>query len=109
MNSTSSPEAPKLMAATSGFALAAAIAILFNTILACAKDAYAPLNNFMMSLTGHHWTTHGLADLGLFLALGFIFTNSKVVAKMDARRLTGALIASVVIAALGLALWFALF
>jgi hypothetical protein len=54
---------------TSGFVLAAAITVLFNTALAWAKDAYAPLNTFLQSLTGHHWTTHGLADLLLFLGL----------------------------------------
>lgn len=99
--------AQKLAASTSGFVLAAAVTVLFNTALAWAKDAYAPLNDFMKSVAGHHWTTHGLADLFLFVALGLLFTKSKTVANMAAGRLTGILVGAVVVAALGLVLWFA--
>jgi len=97
----------KLTAATSGFVLAAAITLLFNTALACAKDAYAPLKTLMTSLTGHDWTTHGLVDLLLFVGLGFMFMNVRVAEKMTADRLIAVLIGAVVIAGLGLALWFA--
>lgn len=104
---TSATDTPRLAAATSGFVLAAAITVLFNTALAWAKDAYAPLNDFMKSIAGHHWTTHGLADLFLFAALGLFFTKSKSVETISASRLTGILIAAVVTASLGLVLWFA--
>jgi multisubunit Na+/H+ antiporter MnhB subunit len=99
----------KLSPATTGFALAAAVAILFNTALAWAKDAYAPLNAWLKSLTGHHWTTHGLFDLAIFIVLGFVFTNSKIGANMDSKRLTGALTLAVTVAALGLMLWYVFF
>ncbi|HEY1183156.1 MAG TPA: hypothetical protein VGE89_03160 [Bryobacteraceae bacterium] len=107
MNSATAPESPKLTAATSGFVLAAAIAALFNTALALVRDAYAPLNGVMKSLTGNSWTAHCLADLVLFAGLGLIFTKTRAAEKIDADRLTGALIGAVAIAALGLALWFA--
>ena len=58
--------------ATSSFALAAAVAIVFNTLLAWAKDAWEPLNDFLKSIAGHHWTTHGLADLVVFVGLGLV-------------------------------------
>ncbi|MGO9895238.1 MAG: hypothetical protein ACLPX8_13630 [Bryobacteraceae bacterium] len=107
MNSATAPASGKLTAATSGFVLAAAVTVLFNTALAWAKDAYAPLNGLMQSLTGHHWTTHGLADLVLFAGLGFILTNTRMAQRIDPNRLIGALIGAVAAAALGLALWFA--
>jgi hypothetical protein len=107
MNSATAPKSSKLTAATAGFVLAAAITVLFNTALAWAKDASAPLTDFMTSLTGHHWTTHGAADLLVFAGLGILFTKSGIAEKMDSNRLIGALIGAVVIAALGLALWFA--
>ena len=91
---------------TKGFVLAAAITVLFNTALAWAKDSIPALNNFMKSLTGHHWTTHGLVDLALFLGLGLVFTKSNAVSKVDPERLTTALIGSVMVASLGLALWY---
>ena len=54
----------------SAYGLAAAITVLFNVVLAFVKEAYAPLNTFMAQLTGHHWITHGLADILVFLLLG---------------------------------------
>jgi hypothetical protein len=108
MNPATAPESPKLTAATSGFVLAAIVAVLFNTALAWARDAYAPLNGVMKSLTGNPWIAHGLADLVLFAGLGLIFTNARVAARADPHRLTGALIGAVAIAGLGLVVWFAL-
>jgi uncharacterized membrane protein SirB2 len=107
MDSAIGPESPKLTAATSGFVLAAAIAVLFNTALALAKDAYPPLNALMKSLTGHHWTTHGLVDLILFVVLGFIFMRTRMAEKIDPNRLIGVFIGAVITATLGLALWYA--
>jgi hypothetical protein len=101
-------ESPKLTAATSGFALAAAVTVVFSTALACMKDSSAPLKNFMRSLTDHDWTTHGLVDLFLFAGLGFFFTKSKMTERMNPRRLIRVLVCAVASAALGLALWYAL-
>jgi hypothetical protein len=109
MDSTIRSETAKLTAATAGFVLAAAIAVLFNTALACAKDAYAPLKDFMKSLSGHDWTTQGLVDLLLFVGLGFIFTITRVAEKINANHLIGVLVGAVGVAGLGLALWYAFF
>lgn len=92
---------------TSGFALAAAVAILFNTALAWVKDAYPRLNQLMQSLTGHHWTTHGIADLIVFVALGCIFTSTRAAERISADRLIVTLTGAVAAASLGLVLWFA--
>ncbi|MFY9725962.1 MAG: hypothetical protein WB579_09590 [Bryobacteraceae bacterium] len=107
MNSATAPESPKLTAATSGFVLAAIIAVLFNTALAWTRDAYAPLNDFMKSLTGNPWIAHCLAVLVLFAGLGLVFTKTRAVEKPDAKRLIGALVGAVAVAAFGLVLWFA--
>jgi hypothetical protein len=94
---------------TSSFVLAAAITILFNTLLACAKDSYAPLNAYMKRLTGHHWTTHGLADLALFVGLGLIFLATGIGEKAPPNRLSGILAATVMVATSGLVLWYVFF
>jgi hypothetical protein len=106
---TTATQSNRLSGVAPAFCLSAAVTVIFNTALAWAKDAYAPLNNFMKSLTGHHWTTHGLADLILFFGLGFIFMKTGMAEKMDPNRLNSILIGSVIVAGLGLALWFALF
>jgi hypothetical protein len=91
---------------TTAFGLAAAVAILFNTILAWIKDAFEPLNSFMASLTGHHWITHSLADVIVFLVLGFVFLRLGTAERMSAMALIQTLVVAVVVAGLGLVGWF---
>jgi hypothetical protein len=100
-------ESQKLFPATSGFVLSAAVTVLFNTALAWAKDIYPGLNDAMKSVAGHHWTTHGVVDLVLFVGLGLIFTSARTGEKIDPNRLVVTLTGAVVIAAVGLGLWFA--
>lgn len=90
----------------SSFVLAAAVTVVFNTALACVKDAYAPLLGFMNSLLGHNWTTQGVADLLLFLGLGLVFMRTGLAEKVDASRLKSILIWSVAIASFGLFFWY---
>lgn len=101
-----SATAPRLDRATAAFGLAVAITVLFNTVLAWIKDAYEPLNAFMAHLGGHHWTTHGLADVALFFALGIVFMNTGVGERINPNRLIGGVVLSVVIAGVGLLAWF---
>lgn len=102
-------ESAGLKAQTKGFALAAAVTVLFNTALAWAKDANPPLQNFMKLLGGHHWTTHGLADLVVFTGLGVIFARVNAVKKMPPERLIAILVGAVAVAALGLVAWFVIY
>lgn len=94
---------------SAAFALSAAVTVVFNTLLAWGKDAYPPLNTFMAHLLGHHWTTHGVADVLLFVVLGLVFLNLGVAGRMNPVRLIGTLVGAVVAAGLGLAAWFVLF
>jgi hypothetical protein len=95
--------------ATPSFVLAAVITILFNTALAWAKDGFPALNNAMKRLTGHHWTTHGLADLVLFAGLGLIFMNTKITDGIPPDRLTWMLVGAVAAASCGLAFWYLIY
>jgi hypothetical protein len=92
--------------AAAAFALAAASAILFNTVLAWIKDAYDPLNSFMAALTGHHWITHGLADIAVFAIVGAVLWRRRI--SMDGTRLACLLGGAVIVGGGGLALWFVL-
>jgi hypothetical protein len=90
--------------AVAAFSLAAIVAILFNTVLAWVKDSYPPLNTAMAHMTGHHWRTHGLLDVLLFVVLGLIFMQRKV--SFDGTRLAMGIVASIVVAGAGLVGWF---
>ena len=102
-------ESAKLGRSSAGFAMSAAITILFSTVLACVKDAYKPLNSFMNSVAWHNWITHGFVDVILFIALGIIFSKSGLAERIAPRRLISFFAASVIVAGLGLFVWYALF
>jgi hypothetical protein len=93
--------ADDLKGPAAGFGLAAAIAILFNSLL-----AWEPLNAYMVSLGGDFWRTHGVAAVVAFFVLGYLFTYHKF--RIDGFRLAVLLAAASIVAGGGLALWFAL-
>lgn len=94
---------------SAALALSAAVTVVFNTLLAWVKDAYEPLNTFMAHLFGHHWTTHGIFDVVLFVVLGVVFLNLGTAQRISPNRLVGTLVGAVIAAGLGLAAWFVLF
>jgi hypothetical protein len=102
---TGGPEAKKA-ATAAAFGLSAAITILFNVVLALVKDSWAPLNSFMAQLTGHHWRTHGLADVIVFLVLGWLFMARGIPASGLTNRTAISLVWSIIIASAALGLWF---
>ena len=95
-----------LDATATAFGISAAVAIVFNTLLAWVKDAYDPLNTLMAHVGGHHWTTHGLVDVIVFLGLGAILMRRRIT--MDGNLMVGLLAAAVVLSGAGLGVWFLL-
>lgn len=94
---------------SAALALSAAVTVIFNTALTWIKDAYDPLNRFMALLSGHHWITHGVFDIVLFIVLGMLFYRSGMASRMNPLRLAQVLFGAVVLAGFGLAAWFVLF
>lgn len=92
--------------AAAAWGLSAAITVVFNVVLAFVKDSWPALNSFMASLTGHHWRTHALADVILFVLLGWIFTARRVPGGKLTNGLAVTVGAASVIASLALGVWF---
>jgi len=103
---TSRTDDQTLDSVATAFGIAAAVTIVFNTLLAWVKDAYDPLNTLMAHVGGHHWTTHGLADVILFFALGAVLMRRR--APMDGNRIALLVAGAVVVSGAGLGLWFLL-
>lgn len=95
-------------AVAAAFGLSAAITVVFNVVLAFVKDSTPALNEFMKMLTGHHWRTHGLADLLVFVVLGWVFLRSGIPARGLSNSLVVAVAAASVAAGAALGLWFLL-
>lgn len=51
------------------------IAGLANALLFIAKESSPTLMEWMQRATGHHWLTHGVVVLMLFLMLGIAFAG----------------------------------
>jgi hypothetical protein len=88
------------------YGIGASVAVLFNTLLAWVKDSYDPLNTAMARLTGHHWTTHGLAVVLVFLMVGFAISRGHEDSLKGPYAPIAVLCGSVVLAGLGLVGWF---
>lgn len=93
-------------ATAAAFGLSAGITALFNVVLAFVKDSYPPLNAFMAHLTGHHWRTHGLADVILFFLLGWLFMSRGTPAGGLTDGTVKTLVVCVIVASAALGLWF---
>jgi hypothetical protein len=102
-----SADGAKLGRASAAFGMAAAITALFNTALAGAKDTYHPLTNLMNAIAGNNWTTQGLADVILFAGLGLVFSGTGWFEGTRPNRVLSFLVAAVVIAGVGLFVWYA--
>jgi hypothetical protein len=102
-------ETKRLGSASAAYGIAAAITALFNTTMACVKDAYRPLQNLMNAISGHNWTTQGLADVILFVGLGLILSNTRMVETIKSDRLISFLVGAVLVAGVGLFVWYAMF
>ncbi|MCF6094915.1 hypothetical protein L1765_13185 [Microaerobacter geothermalis] len=82
---------------TVAYVLSFAITTIFNGLLVILKETYTGLKDWMASLTGHHWATHGLFVILLFILLGYLFSKTNVHEKYTAKKLTDIVIWSTVI------------
>ena len=91
---------------TIGYGIAAIIAILANSALVIIKEENPAVKAFMKQLLYHHWISHGVAVLLVFLVLGFILT--RMARSSGARWLTPSLVAASALGALGIVALFLL-
>ena len=85
---------------SAGFGVSFLIASIFNGLLIIAKESYAPLKAWMKSLSGHHWITHGIFVIVLFITLGYIFSKTDMDKKIDADKTSSLVIAGTVLGGL---------
>lgn len=60
---------------TTAFGISLAVAALANALLVAAKEKSPSLLSFMKGLSGHHWITHCLVVLLIFLLLGGVLSK----------------------------------
>jgi uncharacterized membrane protein SirB2 len=79
--------------------------LTLSTILRAVRFVW----EFSQAAIGRYWTTHGLADVILFIMLGLIFLKTNVAEKINPHRLISILVWAVIAARLGLFAWFLFF
>jgi len=80
-----------------GFGVSFLITSIFNGLLVVAKESYAPLKAWMKSLSGHHWITHGIVVIVLFIVLGYILSKAGLEKKTEADKTSWLVIAGTVL------------
>lgn len=91
---------------TVGFGLAASVAVIFNTLLAWIKDSNPAVNSAMKAALGHHWITHGVLVVLVFLILGKAFSTMNFAKNFGGTLLAFIIFVSVMLGGLGLVGWF---
>ena|SRR5579871_1837340 len=89
---------PALSKNTVSFGLSLAICAVLNALLVVAKEKSAGVQGWMQRMTGHHWITHVVIVLAVFIALGLVFArmNRRGETKISAERLMKIVVAGVV-------------
>lgn len=88
---------------TVSFGISLAITSLLSAVLVVIKEtSEATVLAYMKSLTGHHWTTHGILAVLVFVLIGFGLaqTNNGRGLKMTAERLITFIVSAVVLGGL---------
>jgi hypothetical protein len=80
-----------------GFGLSLVVTILLNAVILLFKEISTNVMNAMKAALGHHWTTHGVILIVVFVVLGFILSNVKLKTKWDSQRMLKYIIWAVII------------
>ena len=78
---------------TRSFGMAVAIASLFSGLLVILKElSDETVLGWMKRVTVHHWVTHALLDLLLFVAVGLLLTKVEISSDRLAKFIAGGVI-----------------
>ena len=69
------PEHSGVSKYTRSFGLSLALASVVNAVLVVAKEKSPAIQAGMQKLTGHHWVTHAVIILALYVGCGWLFSR----------------------------------
>jgi hypothetical protein len=68
-------DADTVNAKVAGYGISYAITSLLSALLVVLKESNDSVRELLVALTGHHWISHGLLDVIVFVALGAILSR----------------------------------
>lgn len=111
LKSKSDMERSELGVCVKSFGLSFAVTSLISALLVVLKETNEDtVLALMKSATGHHWITHGIVNIVLFLFLGWLFTrpNDGRGVNITSGSLVALIVASTIISGLMITGFFAL-
>jgi hypothetical protein len=104
MSSTHANKDAGISPTVAGFALSYAITSLISVVVVIIKELSEGVHDGMAAITGHHWITHGLLDIILFIVLGYALRGAA--SRMPAGTLVNYIVGSTIVSGLVLAIFF---
>jgi len=101
---TSTSAADTVGPSASGFGISYAITSILNALLVIWKESSEAVHDGLAAITGHHWVTHGLLDLIIFLVLGFVLSRRGIT--MSGNALVTTIVGATVVSGLIIAGYF---
>lgn len=89
-----------------GFGLSLVVTNLLNAVILVVKEVSSSVMNVMKAALGHHWTTHAVLLLFVFVVLGAVFSIYEVGVKWDSRKMMYYIIGSVIISVVIITVYF---
>jgi DMSO/TMAO reductase YedYZ heme-binding membrane subunit len=101
----------QMTGATKAYGLAAAVAFLLSAVLVVVKEKSETVFNLMKAVTMHHWFTHAVFTVLVFLVVGYALSKSNggQGPNIEDRKLSCLVTASFVVACLIPAVFYGLF
>lgn len=87
-----------------GYGISYSITSIFSALLVVLKESNESVHGLLVALTGHHWVTHGLLNLILFVVLGVVLSRREI--NMSGDTLTKLVVGSTILGGLIIALYF---
>jgi len=67
--------ADAISAKVTGYGISYAITSILSALLVVLKESNESVHGLLVSITGHHWVTHGLLNVIVFVALGAVLSR----------------------------------
>jgi len=62
-------------AKVTGYGISYAITSILSALLVILKESNEGVHGLLVAITGHHWITHGLLDVIVFVVLGAVLSR----------------------------------
>jgi len=75
MTTNQSSAADEVGAKVTGYGLSYAVTSILSALLVVLKESSEAVHGLLVAITGHHWITHGLLDVIVFIVLGVLLSR----------------------------------